>query len=926
MLNFSTQNGITGSYNTGTGVLSLSGSATPTQYQTALDSVTFSTTSATTGDRTISEVAGEVPSNTATETVHVTNISSPAPPSVTASGSTGQTFTLGGSNVAVDSGITVTAGGDSSITGATETITSPQTGDTLHFTNQNGISGSYASGVLTLSGTATVANYQTALESVTFSTTSTVKGTRTVDVVADDTAATPTTSNTAVDTVVVAIAAPVVTASGSTGQTFSLGGSAVTVDSGITATSHDADLTGATETITSPQTGDTLLFTNQNGISGSYAGGVLTLSGSATPANYQTALQSVTFSTTSTTKGTRTVDVVADDSNANTTTSNTAVDTVVVAIAAPVVTASGSTGQTFTLGGSAVAVDSAITATSHDADLTGATETITSPQTGDTLLFTNQNGISGSYAGGVLTLSGSATPANYQTALQSVTFSTTSTTKGTRTIDVVADDSNANTTTSNTAVDTVVVAINAPVVTANQTSISSTAGQTITVDSAVTVTSADADLTGATVTIGTGFQSGSDTLHFTNQNGISGSYAGGVLTLSGSATPANYQTALQSVTYSSTSTSLATRNIAIVVTDSNATTTTSNTATTQILVSAPITITGAYVAGSAWTTTTFVTTSERFDSYLVSHSLGDATVPSVGYALRTGASQTTTLPFSNINTISVSFSGSVSNIGLGSLKLVGGTGGGAAAAPSATGFTSDGSNTYTWSLSGNLGNNKYIFAIATIGTTSFGTSGTKVTDANGAGISGTFTTGSSSFPSGNGLAGSTFDFSFNVLPGDGNQNATVNSLDSAGAKALNNDHETTAGYSPYFDYLGAGIINSNDPAISTAAVNTKQSGITGPTAPSATNGVVGTSGFTALALGVQETGSSSSSTSTSTVSNVVPATSTSTSTTSSGTSGTSGTGSSGTSSTTTTAGRHGNHEFAAVDEAVSDFDLAELWS
>ena len=158
------------------------------------------------------------------------------------------------------------------------------------------------------------------MQSVTFSTTSTVKGTRTVDVVADDTSASPTTSNTGVDTVIVASSAPVVTASGSTGQTFTLGDSAVAVDSGITATSADADLTSATETITNLQTGDTLNFTTQNGITGSYtASGVLTLTGSATPANYQTALQSVTFSTTSTVKGTRTVDVVADDSNANTT-------------------------------------------------------------------------------------------------------------------------------------------------------------------------------------------------------------------------------------------------------------------------------------------------------------------------------------------------------------------------------------------------------------------------------------------------------------------------------------------------------------------------------------------------------------------------------------------------------------------------------
>ena len=48
------------------------------------------------------------------------------------------------------------------------------------------------------------------------------------------------------------IAPPTVTASGSTGQTFTLGGSAVAVDSGITVTSTDADITGATETIAVP--------------------------------------------------------------------------------------------------------------------------------------------------------------------------------------------------------------------------------------------------------------------------------------------------------------------------------------------------------------------------------------------------------------------------------------------------------------------------------------------------------------------------------------------------------------------------------------------------------------------------------------------------------------------------------------------------
>ena len=98
-----------------------------------------------------------------------------------------------------------------------------------------------------------------------------------------------------------------------------------------------------------------------------------------------------------------------------------------------------------------------------------------------------------------------------------------------------------------------------------------------------------------------------------------------------------------------------------------------------------------------------------------------------------------------------------------------------------------------------------MLAIATTGS-SFGTPGsTQVTDANGAGISGTFTTGSRRFPSGNGLAGSTFDFFFNVLPGDGNRRAWSTRPTRLDAKALLNDHETGAGYSPFYDYYGAGV-------------------------------------------------------------------------------------------------------------------------
>jgi hypothetical protein len=75
------------------------------------------------------------------------------------------------------------------------------------------------------------------------------------------------------------------------------------------------------------------------------------------------------------------------------------------------------------------------------------------------------------------------------------------------------------------------------------------------ITSSLTVTDPDSNITGATVTIGVNDAPAEDVLAFTNQNGITGSYnAGtGVLTLTGTATPANYQTALRSVTYRNTS-------------------------------------------------------------------------------------------------------------------------------------------------------------------------------------------------------------------------------------------------------------------------------------------------------------------------------------------------------------------------------------
>jgi uncharacterized repeat protein (TIGR03803 family) len=117
-------------------------------------------------------------------------------------------------------------------------------------------------------------------------------------------------------------------------------------------------------------------------------------------------------------------------------------------------------------------------------------------------------------------------------------------------------------------------------------------GAAVAVDAGLGVSDAEsATLAGATVAISAGFLAG-DVLNFVNQNGIAGSYnAGtGVLTLTGSASLADYQAALESVTFISTSSNPSdwdtdlSRTVSWTVTDG---TLSSNTISSTIVISAP---------------------------------------------------------------------------------------------------------------------------------------------------------------------------------------------------------------------------------------------------------------------------------------------------------------------------------------------------
>ncbi len=125
---------------------------------------------------------------------------------------------------------------------------------------------------------------------------------------------------------------------------------------------------------------------------------------------------------------------------------------------APVLAGIETTALSYTEGAAAEAITSDLTVTESDgAMITGATVSITTGlvSTADTLSFATVDGITGSYnsSTGVMTLSGSATAADYQAALITVKFASTTSTAGTRTVSFQVTDANSE--TSNTVTRTI---------------------------------------------------------------------------------------------------------------------------------------------------------------------------------------------------------------------------------------------------------------------------------------------------------------------------------------------------------------------------------------------------------------------------------------------------------------------------------------
>ena len=570
---------ITGAYNDTTGLMTLTGTTTLANYQAALRSVTYVNISEnpSTATRTVSFQVTDAgtpntASNIATRDVTIAAVND-APVVTTSVGSTA--FTEDSPAEVVDNLLTVGDIDDANIESGTVAVTTGfQTGtDFLFFTNQSGITGSYSNitGVLTLTGSSTVANYQAALRTVAFRADSNdPPATKTIVFTVNDG---DINSNSPTKTMAITAAndAPINTVPASVAASLD-GGTPSPTDwtANLTGISiADPDSHGLTEQVTVQVISGVLTvptdvaggITPAAVVSGNGTNTVLIVASLAEINTTFAASNGILYSVDPSPGLTDTFTITTNDQgNTGTGGAQSAIDNFFILFNQPPVVTTNAVGTTaYTEGGPAVAVDSALTVTdSDDTDLVAATIDIPAGfQTGDTLAFSNQNGISGSYNSGtgVLTLTGVSTVANYQAALQSITFATSNDDPTTsRTVRFTINDSSDTSAPATRAI-TITPVNDAPTLTPSGSTPTYTEdGSAVVVDGGITLTDPDdSDIVSGQVRISANLQGG-DSLHFTNQNGITGSFNSGtaVLTLTGTATKAAYQTALRSVTYDST--------------------------------------------------------------------------------------------------------------------------------------------------------------------------------------------------------------------------------------------------------------------------------------------------------------------------------------------------------------------------------------
>jgi VCBS repeat-containing protein len=509
VLAFTSQPGISGSYNTQTGVLTLTGDAPLRSYQAALRSVSYRdwNAGAATGARTISfqvrdNATAHNTSNTVSRTVTVGSVAPAA---------TDDTATTN-KNTAVDIDV---LSNDSDRSGQPLRVASADTTATKGKVTVN------ADGTITYDPNgqfASLTNQQTATDTFTYTVT---------DGTQDSSPATVTV------TVTGATDAPVVSNIEPDPLTYQAFTPATAVTGTLTVNDDDDQVvTGATVAIAAGfQTADDqLAFTSRSGITGSYAAGagVLTLTGAASLADYQAVLRSVTFAASDPAASPAARRVLFQVTDSNGAVSAWVSRVIDVTEAAP--PAAGA--DTATTGkDTSVAID----VLANDTDPAGLSLLVGSVDTtgtkgkvtvnADGTVTYDPNGQFNSVLAG-------------QSATDTFSYTATDGTQASAPATVTVTVTGFNDTPALSGVEVGPLSYTG-------------GGGPVPVTSALQVTVADgAPLSGATVSVSSGFDP-SDTLAFTSQDGITGQYdaSSGVLALTGTASAADYQAALQSVTF-----------------------------------------------------------------------------------------------------------------------------------------------------------------------------------------------------------------------------------------------------------------------------------------------------------------------------------------------------------------------------------------
>jgi len=170
------------------------------------------------------------------------------------------------------------------------------------------------------------------------------------------------------------------------------------------------------------------------------------------------------------------------------------------------------------------------------------------------------------------------------------------------------------------------------------------------------------------------------------------------------------------------------------------------------------------------------------------------------YDIPTGATQLDTIPFANINQVIIVFTSDVI-VKRGDLTLNG------VSVPTydSSSLNYDQTNfTATWDLASPIDIDKLTIILSDT-----------VTSKSGVALDGEWTDSDSTFVSGDGAPGGDFNFRFNVLPGDANQDGTVNIVDLA--SAMKQVQEQL--YDSMVDINRDGVLSATDAIFASASIN-----------------------------------------------------------------------------------------------------------